>query len=58
MRSSEKSFKPTFQSGSKYWFYTLFYTQTSDVEPVCRISFFLWTGFKNHTKTGIATQDK
>jgi hypothetical protein len=46
----EKSFTPVFQSGSKYWFKTLFYTQTSGVEPVCRTSFSLCLGLKTIEK--------
>jgi hypothetical protein len=31
---------------------------TSGVEPVCNTSFPLFSGLKNHRKTGIATQAK
>jgi hypothetical protein len=50
IRSSEKGFKRAFLCGSKYWFKTLFDTQTSGVEPVCRTSFSLCLGLKNYKK--------
>ena len=51
LRSQEKSFKPAFQCGSKYWFKTMFYTQTSGVEPVYKTSFpRLCLCLKNHKK--------
>jgi hypothetical protein len=46
-----------FQSGSKYWFKTVFRTQTSGYSPGEVTGFYLKTIEKYPGKTGFAPQD-